>query len=243
MQLTRLGHPHTGSPRWSPDGTSIVFDSRPNGNPDIFVVGADGGAPRRITTYAGDDVTPSWSRDGKSIYFASNRSGEFQIWKVPAGGESISERAVQVTQGGGLAPIESRDGKYLYFAKGLGKPGLWRLELSNGANSSEQPVLKSLKHWGWWVPGEAGIYFFDAQPFGSSGIYFDVQPPPQAKVTLNYLNLRAGKRTELLTLERPVSTCTRVLALSPNGRSLVYEELEQEGSDIMMIQDFDSAAN
>ena len=243
VQLTRLGHPHTGSPRWSPDGTSIAFDSRPNGNPDIFVVGADGGTPRRITTYAGDDVTPSWSRDGESIYFASDRGGEFQIWKVAAGGESASVRAVQVTKGGGFAPIESRDGKYLYFAKGFGKPGLWRRELSDGVNSSEQPVLESLKHWGWWAPGETGIYFFDAQPLGSSGIYFDVQPPPQAKVTLNYLNLRAGKCTELLTLERPVSTCTRGLALSPNGQSLVYEELEQEGSDIMMIQGFGSVEN
>lgn len=243
MQLTRLGQPHTGSPHWSPDGSWITFDSRPNGDADIFVVAADGGAPRRITTYAGDDVTPSWSRDGKSIYFASDRSGEFQIWKVAAGGESSSVRAVQVTHGGGFAPIESRDGKFLYFAKGLGKPGLWRLELSDRTNSREQPVLESVKHWGWWALGEAGIYFFDAQPLGSSGIYFDVQPPPQAKVTLNYLSLRARRCTQLLTLERPVSTCTRVLALSPNGQSLVYEESERGGSDIMMIQDFGSAAN
>jgi Tol biopolymer transport system component/DNA-binding winged helix-turn-helix (wHTH) protein len=243
MQLTRLGRPHTGSPHWSPDGTRIAFDSRPNGNPDIFVVGADGGVPRRITTYAGDDVTPSWSRDEKSIYFASDRSGEFQIWKVAVGGESISVRPVQLTQGGGFAPIESRDGKYLYFAKGLGKPGLWRLELNGTANSREQPVLESLKHWGWWALGKEGIYFFDAQPLGSLGIYFDVQPPPQAKVTLNYLDLRTGSSMELATLDRATSTCTRVLTLSPNGRSLVYEELEQEGSDIMMIEDFSSAAN
>jgi Tol biopolymer transport system component/DNA-binding winged helix-turn-helix (wHTH) protein len=243
MQLTRFGRPHTGSPYWSPDGTLIAFDSRPNGDADIFVIRSDGGAPRRITTYAGDDVTPSWSRDGESIYFASDRSGEFQIWKVPAGGESTSVRAVQVTQGGGFAPLESRDGKYVYFAKGLGKRSLWRVELSDPANSREQPVLESLKHWGWWALGEEGIYFFDAQPLGSSGIYFDVQPPPQAKVTLNYLDLRKGNCTELLTLERPVSTCTRVLALSPNRRSLVYEELEQEGSDIMMIEHFGSSAN
>jgi hypothetical protein len=148
-----------------------------------------------------------------------------------------------VTQGGGFAPLESRDGKYVYFAKGLGKRSLWRVELSDPANSREQPVLESLKHWGWWALGEEGIYFFDAQPLGSAGIYFDVQPPPQAKVTLNYLNLRKGNCTELLTLERPVSTCTRVLALSPNRRSLVYEELEQEGSDIMMIEHFGSSAN
>jgi hypothetical protein len=62
-------------------------------------------------------------------------------------------------------------------------------------------------------------------------------------VTLNYLNLRKGNCTELLTLEGRVSTCTRVLALSPNKRSLVYEEWEQEDSDIMMIENFGAAAN
>jgi hypothetical protein len=55
------------------------------------------------------------------------------------------------------------------------------LELSDTANSREQPVLESLKHWGWWTLGEEGIYFFDAQPLGSSGIYFDVQPRPKPR--------------------------------------------------------------
>lgn len=148
-QLTNLGRPHTGSPSWSPDGTMVAFDSRPNGDPDIFVVRADGGAARRLTTYTGEDVTPSWSRDGKWIYFSSDRSGEFEIWKVPAsGGESGAGRAVQVTHSGGFASAESIDGKHLYFAKDLGKPGLWRLNLADGANGHEQPVLESLEHWG-----------------------------------------------------------------------------------------------
>lgn len=47
-RLTNLGGGLNGCPRWSPDGSAIVFDSRASGNPDIFIVPADGGAVRRI---------------------------------------------------------------------------------------------------------------------------------------------------------------------------------------------------
>ena len=47
MQLTRYGGPLTGTPRWSPDGMNIAFDTRPEGQADIYVVSSIGGTPRR----------------------------------------------------------------------------------------------------------------------------------------------------------------------------------------------------
>jgi hypothetical protein len=117
------------------------------------------------------------------------------------------------------------------------------LNLAGGANGHEQPVLETLEHWGWWALGEKGIYFLDAQLVGSSGIYFDVQPPPQTRVTLNYLNRAAETTIELAALVRPVSTCTRTLALSPNGKYLLYEQLDRQDSDIMMIDNLSRHAN
>src|SRR5439155_22580716 len=65
MLLIDRGPYLTGTPRWSPDGRWIAFDSRsddPNraGNPDIYVISADGGQPRRLTTEPSEDVAPSW---------------------------------------------------------------------------------------------------------------------------------------------------------------------------------------
>jgi Tol biopolymer transport system component len=42
LQLTFLGAIDSGTPRWSPDGSHIAFDSREEDNADIFVIGAEG---------------------------------------------------------------------------------------------------------------------------------------------------------------------------------------------------------
>ena len=145
-QLSRFNAGLTGAPRWSPDGTKVACDSRPNGPPDIFTLDVSTGKPTQITKEAAEDVVPSWSRDGNWIYFASNRTGASQVWKAPADGGP----AQQVTTGGGFAAVESPDGRYVYYAKGRTVTGLWRVPTGGG---TEEPVLNRLKagHWGYWA--------------------------------------------------------------------------------------------
>jgi hypothetical protein len=38
MQLTNIGGASTGTPRWSPDGQEIAFDSMDGTNRDIYIV-------------------------------------------------------------------------------------------------------------------------------------------------------------------------------------------------------------
>jgi tricorn protease len=55
-QLTRGPGTWQSSPRWSPDGSRIAFDSRgEDGHWDIWTIAADGGPPRRLTQNPGDD--------------------------------------------------------------------------------------------------------------------------------------------------------------------------------------------
>ncbi len=138
----------TGTPRWSPNGQQIVFDSRVfgNGNTDIFVVDSRGGLPRKLTSAASSANVPSWSRDGHWIYFASDRSGAWEVWKMSSTGGS----AVQVTRRGGFAAFESPDGKVVYYAKGRNVPGLWRIPTDGG---EETELISSLEpgYWGYWA--------------------------------------------------------------------------------------------
>ena len=71
-------------PVWSPDGQKIAFASSREGSLDIYLMGKDGGAPKRLTTDSGDELPMAFTDDthvlfssavmptAKSIFFASN---------------------------------------------------------------------------------------------------------------------------------------------------------------------------
>ena len=44
---------------WSPGGRWIAFDAYPDGNANIYVISADGGSPRRLTTEGSQEILPS----------------------------------------------------------------------------------------------------------------------------------------------------------------------------------------
>ncbi|HSP07179.1 MAG TPA: S9 family peptidase [Acidobacteriota bacterium] len=80
-----LSGDYESPPHWSPDGKQIVFVSNrtaepdSNSNTDLFVVSADGGEPRKLTTNIGPDEMPSWSPDGKSIVYVTSLEPEY-LW-------------------------------------------------------------------------------------------------------------------------------------------------------------------
>ena len=52
---------------------------RAGGNPDIYVMRANGSRVRRLTSAPGEDCCPEWSPNGKRIVFQSHRTGQFDI--------------------------------------------------------------------------------------------------------------------------------------------------------------------
>ncbi len=221
VQLTRYAGPLTGTPRWSPDGRHIAFDTRPDGQADIYVVSSAGGTPRRITTSNAEDVVPSWSNDGAWIYFASNRTGSWQVWRVDASAGGNEE---QVTRSGGFAAFESPDARYLYYAKGRSTAGLWRKRLPAGA---EEPVLEQLKpgYWGYWAVVEDGIYFADQPASGT---------PP----AIDFYDLASRRIRQVWPVERPLAITDSAFSISPDRRSILYTQVDQSGSDILMMDHF-----
>ncbi|MGL6073409.1 MAG: prolyl oligopeptidase family serine peptidase [Fimbriiglobus sp.] len=64
-------------PRWSPDGTKILFESTRSGTSQLYTIGLTGGEAERITNISTGASTGLWSPDGKHIAFVSTISPEF----------------------------------------------------------------------------------------------------------------------------------------------------------------------
>jgi tricorn protease len=81
---------HERNPVFSPDGALVAFTGEYDGNPDVYVVSASGGVPRRLTFHPGADAVVGWTPDGKRVLFRSSRAafafGVVQLFTVPVEG-------------------------------------------------------------------------------------------------------------------------------------------------------------
>ena len=218
IQLTALSGVDVGSPRWSPDSRWIAFDSSKAGNWDIYVISADGGQPRRLTNGPSQNARPSWSQDGRWIYFGSNRSGAWHIWKQPSQGGAATQ--VAKTKGADEA-FESLDGNFVYYAK-LDLPGIWKVPVAGG---DETQVLERGGRNVWALTSQ-GICFFDLS--GSTG------------PALNFYNFTTGKVTLLrgFSKDTRIDTADDSLTISPDGHWILYTQLDQSGSNLMLVENF-----
>jgi len=218
-QLTTTGGALTGTPRWSPDGRYIAYDSRPQGDADIYIVGAGGGQPRRFTTEPSEEVLPSWSRDGRWIYFCSNRSGSREIWKAPVEGGTM----MQVTKNGAFEGFESADGKFFYFTKRSWDAELWRVPANGGEEVSVLGPGKLISRRNWALTDR--------------GVYFAVAETP-ARQVIEFFSFDTGKVSRVFTPEKQLVSATPGLSVSPDGHWLLYTQVDQRGSDIMLLENF-----
>jgi hypothetical protein len=161
---------------------------------------------------------PSWSRNGRWVYFTSDRHGGREIWRVPAGG-GVEER---VTRGGaGFGAQETRDGRALLFKRGLADSPLLVVPLAGGPERTLVRCVRGSDMDGGFDVAADGIYYADCG-----------RPEP----ALHRLNPATGRDESLGTLEKFGGSAT--IAVSADGRTVLYTKASGEGSDLMLIEGF-----
>jgi len=221
VQLTTSAALFPGSPRWSPDGTIIVFDGRDaKGNADIYSVPAQGGPVRRLTSEKSVEARPCFSADGRWVYFRSDTSGERHYYRLPADGNSHSAGEwQQVISSYVVEAFPSADGKYLYFPKGFDE-GIFSVPAGGG---SEREVIHEGKADLWSITGRA-IYYVDTRTGPPTVMRFDIKTGVTTKV---------GMIGDRIAYKSSPAIC-----VSRDEHFLVYVERDEPEADLMLVDNF-----
>jgi TolB protein len=154
----------TFSPRFSPNGQTVVFSVEGGGTTNLYAMPI-GGQPRQLTNGAAIDTSPSYSPDGANITFESDRGGSSQIYVMPAGGG----QAQRISFGDGIysTPVWSPKGDLIAFTKQAG--GQFSIGTMKPDGSGEKLLFTGFHAEGpTWAPnGRVIMYFSD--PGGDSG--------------------------------------------------------------------------
>jgi TolB protein len=168
LQRTRIPVPAenmTFAPRYSPDGTTVVFSLTDGGNTDIYSVDTRGGGLRRLTTAPSIETAPSFSPDGSRIVFESDRSGTQQLYVMPAGGGEATR--ISFGQGRYGTPVWSPRGDLIAFTKQ--NAGRFHIGVMRTDGSEERLLTASFLDEGpTWSPN-GRVIMFTRETAGAGG--------------------------------------------------------------------------
>lgn len=219
QRLTQL-ETQSGAPTWSPDGDWIVFDTRVNGNADLYIVGSRGGPALPLLAGPEDDLQPVWSADGRTLYFTSLRGGDMGIWRIAI--ESLAARAPEadtdriepvVRAAGGSWARVSPDGRFLYHRGGFDdvedRQRLYRKRLPDGED----------------VPLAEHVRGFDA---AGAAVYFISADAP----AIWRLDDESGEPKLLLELEKQGGQ----VAVSRDEQTILFVQAEPRQADLLLVE-------
>jgi Tol biopolymer transport system component len=214
-QLTHGPNSHQRSAIWSPDSTRVAFDSQSgDGRWHVWVIDAEGGPARQITTGPEGEDVAGWSPDGTEIYFMTQRAGGTILWRTPATG--MGQRQIVDREAGYIAGI-SIDGNVVFQTK-LDQSPLMIKPITGGPGRELAACALA------YAEQPQGFYYVGCptQPGADPDVHFIPRPSGEDRIVCHLKNWALESW----------------FTVSPDGKSMLYEQQVRRGSDVMLIENF-----
>jgi len=198
----------------------IVFESKRDGNSEIYSMNPDGSAQNRLTNNTSDDTRALWSPDGLHLVFESKRDGNSEIYSMNPDGSAQTRLTNNTTDdtapawspfGNRIAFVSVRDGNsevYVMNADGSGQT-----RLTNNPANEVSPL---------WSPDGSKIGFISTRD-GNNEIYV--------------MNADGSAQTRLTNT--PGTECCFVW--SPNGARIAFVS-DRDGNSEVYVMNADGSS-
>jgi TolB protein len=201
-------------PSWSPSGGKVAFTSYMRNNPDLYVVGAGGGRPKRLTKYYGMNTGASWSPDGSKIALTLSKDGNPEIYIIDASDGSIIKRLTS-SRAIDTSPAWSPNCREIAFVSD--REGGPQIFVMNADGGNQRRVS-----------------------FNGDYNTTPVWSPRKGKRIVAYTTRDQGN-FDIVTLDLDSTTMTRITqgqgnneepSFSPNGRAIAFASTRKEGAGV-----------
>lgn len=213
-RLTSFNGPVTTSPTWCSDGRRIAFDSRASGVSAIYIEDLSERVPRQVATSHADLSSPSWSEDCRWLLA---HDGKNVLYRFPSSGG----RAERVTQRASSYSVVVAD-RVIFNVMEPDGVVLWTKPVTGGPEQRLEHIPK-LRYDDAWAATTAGVYFTDAS---------------SSPISVNFFEFASRTTRRLMTLKQtPVPGAGPGITVASDGRWLLYTQVDDEQSDIMLAPD------
>ncbi len=214
----------------------------PSGNTHLFVVSANGGAPRQVTSGDWDHSGGRWMPDGSALVFSANRipDEEYSWRQSDIYSANVATGAIaQLTKRNGPDgnPVPSPDGRYIAYSGYDSTDATWQdaaLYVMNADGSNPRVLTAELDRSPSamrWDAESRGVYFI-AQNEGSSQLHYVTRTGDHRQVTkgahmLSVTDMNAGVMVGTHTTPDKPSNIVRFDPRSPQNITTLTNVNEQ----------------